>query len=71
MRIISFKDGGIRTVTYKLENKGKIYTVIKFYYLSNGKLYAENIFDESKKEIKDQDILDNIRITIKEYNYGM
>jgi len=71
MRVISFKDGGIRTITYKLEHKGKIYTVIQFYRLSNGELYAEDITDENKKEIRKVDILDNIKISIKEFNYGM
>lgn len=70
MRVISFKDGGIRTITYKLENKGKIYTVIQFYRLSNGELYAEDITDENKKEVRDEDILDNIKVSIKEFNYG-
>jgi hypothetical protein len=70
MRIVSFKDGGIRTVTYKLEHKGKIYTVIQFYRLSNGELYAEDITDENKKEVRDEDILDNIKISIKEYLCG-
>jgi hypothetical protein len=67
MRVISFKDGGIRTLTYKLEHKGKIYTVEKFYYLSNQKLYGESITDENKKEIKNEDILDKIKISIEEY----
>ena len=71
MRIISFKDGGIKTLTYKLEHKGKIYIVNQFYHLSNGKLYAENIADENNKEIRDQDILDNIKVTIKEYIRGV
>ena len=71
MRVVSFKDGGIRTVTYKLEHKRKIYTVIQFYRLSSGELYAEDITDENKKEVRDEDILENIRISIKEFNYGM
>ena len=70
MQVISFKDGGIRTVTYKLKHKSKSYTVIQFYRLSNGELYAEDITDENKKEVRDEDILDNIKVSIKEFNYG-
>ena len=55
----------------KLEHKRKIYTVIQFYRLSSGELYAEDITDENKKEVRDEDILENIRISIKEFNYGM
>lgn len=67
MQVISYKDGGIRSVTFKLEHKGQIYTVIRFYKLSSGSLYAEDISNEDGKQIKDQDILDQIQLAIKLY----
>lgn len=67
MRVIHYKDGGIRSVTFKLEHKGQIYTVIRFYKLSTNTLYAEDISDENGKEIKDQDLLDQIQLAIKLY----
>jgi hypothetical protein len=67
MQVVEYKDGGIRSVTFKLEHKGKIYTVIRFYKLSTNTLYAEDISDENGKEVKDQDLLDQIQLAIKLY----
>lgn len=67
MQVIHYKDGGIRTVTFKLEHKGKTYTVIRFYKLSTNTIYAEDISDENGKEVKDQDLLDQIQLSIKLY----
>lgn len=67
MQVVEYKDGGIRSVTFKLEHKGKTYTVIRFYRLSTGLLYAEDISDETGKEVKDQEILEQIQLAIKIY----
>lgn len=67
MQVVDYKDGGIRSVTFKLEHKGKTYTVIRFYRLSTSLLYAEDISDETGKEVKDQEILEQIQLAIRIY----